>query len=114
MLEAGIMAPDGIRLAMAANIPEGADHPTKVATTKTQRPVTTTVGTSRHVRKLIIGWRLLLFPMFLNMLVCAYSGHVGWMLFWAIAFSGGVHEYGYEYGKIEERLSSQSLNMETV
>jgi hypothetical protein len=59
-------------------------------------------------------WRLLLIPMFFNMLVCVYSGHVGWMLFWAIAFSGGVHEYGYEYGKIEERLSSQSLNVDTV
>jgi len=30
------------------------------------------------------------------------------MLFWAIAFSSGVHERGYEYGKIEERLASQS------
>jgi hypothetical protein len=48
-------------------------------------------------------WRLLLFPMFFNMLVCAYSGNVGWMLFWTIAFSGGVHEYGYECGKTEHR-----------
>ena len=42
------------------------------------------------------------------MLVCAYSDRVGWMLFWAIAFSSCVHERGYEYGKIEERLASQS------
>jgi len=40
------------------------------------------------------------------MLVCAYSGRVGWMLFWAIAFSGGMHERGYEYGRIEKRLAS--------
>ena len=28
------------------------------------------------------------------------------MLFWAIAFSSGVHEHGYQYGKTEERLAS--------
>jgi hypothetical protein len=53
-------------------------------------------------------WRLLLIPMFFNMLVCAYSGDIGWMLFWAIAFSGGAYDYGYEYGKTEQRVSSQS------
>ncbi len=42
------------------------------------------------------------------MFVSAYSGHVGWMLFWAIAFSSAVHEHGYEYGKTEEQLASQS------
>jgi hypothetical protein len=26
------------------------------------------------------------------------------MLFWAIAFSSGVHEHGYEYRKTEEQL----------
>jgi hypothetical protein len=31
------------------------------------------------------------------------------MLFWAIVFSSGVHERGYEHGKTEERLASQSL-----
>ena len=53
-------------------------------------------------------WQLLLILTFFNMLVCACSGRVGWMLFWAIAFSSCAHEYGYEYGKTEERLSSQS------
>ena len=52
------------------------------------------------------GWRLFLILLFLNMLVCACSGRIGWMLFWAIAFSSGVHERGYEYGRIEERLAS--------
>jgi hypothetical protein len=50
--------------------------------------------------------RILLILLFFNMLVCAYSGRVGWMLFWAIAFSSGVHEHGYDYGKTEERLAS--------
>jgi hypothetical protein len=40
------------------------------------------------------------------MLVSAYSDRVGWMLFWAIAFSSAVHEHGYEHGKAEERLTS--------
>ena len=44
----------------------------------------------------LIGSRILLILLFFNMLVCAYSGRVGWMLFWAIAFSSGVHERGYE------------------
>jgi hypothetical protein len=52
----------------------------------------------------IVGWPILLMLLFFNMLVCAYSGRVGWMLFWAIAFSSGVHERGYEYGKTAERL----------
>ena len=55
-----------------------------------------------------LGWWLLLIPLFFNMLVCACSGRVGWMLFWAIAFSSCAYEYGYEYGKTKERLSSQS------
>ena len=54
----------------------------------------------------LIGSRILLILLFFNMLVCAYSGRVGWMLFWAIVFSGGVHEHGYGYGKTEERLAS--------
>ena len=54
----------------------------------------------------VVGWPILLILLFLNMLVCAYSGGVGWLLFWAIAFSSGVHERGYEYGKAEERLAS--------
>jgi len=56
----------------------------------------------------LVGSRILLILVFFNMLVCAYSGRVGWMLFWAIAFSSCVHERGYEYGKIKERLASQS------
>jgi hypothetical protein len=56
----------------------------------------------------LIGSRILLILLFFNMLVCAYSGRVGWMLFWAIAFSSCVHERGYEHGKAEERLASQS------
>jgi hypothetical protein len=56
----------------------------------------------------LISSRILLILLFFNLLVCAYSGRVGWMLFWAIAFSSCVHERGYEYGKIEERLASQS------
>ena len=54
----------------------------------------------------LIGSRILLIVLFFNMLVGAYSGRVGWMLFWAIAFSIGVHERGYEYGKTEERLAN--------
>jgi len=54
----------------------------------------------------LVGSRILLILLFFNMLVCAYAGHVGWMLFWAIAFSSCVHEHGYEYGKTEERLAS--------
>ena len=56
----------------------------------------------------LVGSRILLILLFLNMLVCAYSGRVGWMLFWAIAFSSCAHEYGYEYGKTEARISSLS------
>jgi len=54
------------------------------------------------------GWRLFLILLFFNTLVCACSGRIGWMLFWAIAFSCCAHEYGYEHGKTEERLSRQS------
>ena len=56
----------------------------------------------------LVGSRILLILLFLNMLVSAYSGGVGWVLFWAIAFSSCAHEYGYEYGKTEARISSQS------
>ena len=56
----------------------------------------------------VVGSPILLILLFLNMLVCAYSGGVGWLLFWAIAFSSCAHEYGYEYGKTEARISSQS------
>jgi len=52
---------------------------------------------NKHMKT--IGWRLFLILLFFNMLVCACSGRVGWMLFWAIAFSSCAHEYGYEYGK---------------
>jgi hypothetical protein len=55
-----------------------------------------------------LDWRFLLILLFFNMLVCACSGRVGWTLFWAIALSSCAHEYGYEYGKSKERLSSQS------
>jgi len=54
------------------------------------------------------GWRLFLILLFFNTLVCACSGRIGWMLFWAIAFSCCAHEYGYEHGKTEGRLSRQS------
>ena len=54
----------------------------------------------------LISSRILLILLFFNMLVCAYSGRVGWMLFWAIAFSSCVHNHGYEYGKAEERLAN--------
>ena len=53
----------------------------------------------------LVGSRIWLILLFFNMLVCAYCGSVGWMLFWAIAFSSCVHERGYEYGRIEERLA---------
>ena len=49
----------------------------------------------------IAGSQLLLIVLFFNMLVCAYSGSVGWLLFWAIAFSSCAYDYGYEYGKTE-------------
>ena len=55
-----------------------------------------------------LAQRLWLILFLFNMLVCAYSRHVGWMLFWAIAFSCCAHEYGDEHGKTEERLSRQS------
>jgi hypothetical protein len=51
----------------------------------------------------LVGWPILLILLFFNMLVCAYSGRVGWLLFWAIAFSSCAQEHGYEYGKTEER-----------
>ena len=47
----------------------------------------------------VAGWQLLLILLFLNMLVCAYSGGVGWLLFWAIALSSCAHEYGYQVRK---------------
>jgi hypothetical protein len=50
----------------------------------------------------LVGSRILLILLFFNMLVSAYSDRVGWMLFWAIAFSSAVHEHG----KAEERLTS--------
>ena len=53
----------------------------------------------------LVGSRTLLILLFLNMLVCAYSGGVGWLLFWAIAFSSCAHE---AYGKTKERIASQS------
>ncbi len=53
----------------------------------------------------VLGSQLLLIPLFFNMLVCAYSGGVGWLLFWAIAFSSCA--YG-RYGKTEARISRQS------
>jgi len=56
----------------------------------------------------LIGWQILLILLFFNMLVCAYSGRVGWMLFWAIAFSSGVHEHGYEYGKLKNSLQARA------
>ena len=56
----------------------------------------------------LVGSRILLILLFFNVLVSAYSGRVGWMLFWAITFSSGVYEYGYVYGKTEARISSQS------
>jgi inner membrane protein involved in colicin E2 resistance len=46
-----------------------------------------------------VAQRLWLILFLFNMLVCAYSRHVGWMLFWAIAFSSCAYKYGYEYGK---------------
>ena len=54
----------------------------------------------------LVGSGILLMLLFFDMLVCAYSGRVGWMVFWAIAFSSGVYERGYEYGKTKERLAS--------
>jgi hypothetical protein len=50
-----------------------------------------------------VARRLWLILLLFNMLVCAYSRHVGWMLFWAIAFSSCAYETGYEYGKTEQR-----------
>ena len=40
----------------------------------------------------VVGSQLLLIALFFNMLVCAYSGGVGWLLFWAIAFSSYAYE----------------------
>ena len=54
----------------------------------------------------LTGSRIFLILFFFNMLVCAYCRRVGWMLFWAIAFSSSVHERGYEHGRIAERLAN--------
>src|SRR5215813_13371299 len=54
----------------------------------------------KAMRKLVVAQRLWLILFLFNMLVSAYSRHVGWMLFWAIAFSS----YAYEYGRTEGRL----------
>lgn len=59
----------------------------------------------------LVGRGLWLILLLFNMLACAYSRQVGWMLFWAIAFSSCAYEYGYKHGKTEERLSSQSDQM---
>ena len=56
----------------------------------------------------VAGSQLLLIALFFNMLVCAYSGGVGWLLFWAIAFGSFAHEYGYKYGRTEARIPGQS------
>jgi hypothetical protein len=56
----------------------------------------------------LVGRRLWLILLLFNMLVCAYSRQVGWILFWAIVLSNCVYEYGCEHGKAEERLSSPS------
>ena len=61
-------------------------------------------GKEEAMRKQVVGWRLLLIVLFFNMLVCACSGRVGWMLFWAIAFSSCAYEHGYKHGKTEERF----------
>ena len=45
----------------------------------------------------LVGWPILLILLLFNMLVSAYSGRVGWLLFWAIAFSSCVHEHGYDW-----------------
>jgi hypothetical protein len=49
----------------------------------------------------VVGGRIFLILLFFNMLVCAYSGRVGWMLFWALVFSSSAYDHGYEYGKTE-------------
>jgi len=46
-----------------------------------------------------VAQRLWLILFLFNMLVGAYSRHVGWMLFWAIAFSNCAYEHSYEHGK---------------
>jgi len=52
--------------------------------------------------------RLWLILFLFNMLVSAYSRHVGWMLFWVIALGSYAYKYGYKHGKTEERLSGRS------
>ena len=60
------------------------------------------------MRKLVVTQRFWLILLLFNMLVCAYSRHIGWMLFWAIAFSTCAYEYGYEYRKTEERRQARA------
>jgi hypothetical protein len=48
-------------------------------------------------RRKLVGPRLWLILLLFNMLACAYSRHVGWMLFWAIAFGSYAYEYGYKH-----------------
>ena len=50
-----------------------------------------------------VAKRLWLILLLFNMLVAAYSRHIVWMLFWAIAFSSCAYEYGYKHGKTEQR-----------
>lgn len=47
----------------------------------------------------LVGRRLWLILLLFNMLACAYSRHVGWVLFWAIAFSS----YAYDTAANMER-----------
>jgi hypothetical protein len=59
----------------------------------------------------VVGWPILLILLFLNMLVCAYSGGVGWLLFWAIAFSGCAHEYGYDSQTLSATIALHSKEL---
>jgi len=56
------------------------------------------------IHRELVAQRLWLTLFLFNILVSAYSRHVGWMLFWAIAFSS----YAYEYGRTEGRLQASA------
>ena len=55
-----------------------------------------------------VASQLLLIALFFNMLVCAYSGGVGWLLFWAIAFGNCAYEYGYSTEELKHGFQARA------
>jgi hypothetical protein len=68
----------------------------------TPEPDLQTILANDHRAIAVHSARLWLMVLFFNMLVCACSGSVGWMLFWALVFSSCAYEHGYEHGKTSD------------